>query len=143
MYFYKYFDDKLIPVLNELENGNQQFVWGPRAFWFKTKIVKTTPLTLKMVYYQEFYDSTGNAYKIINDSTFVKYLWDEKSKTLVGNYSKTKINKPQILSYYLGNNEIQFVNAYYKTLKASLLNKKKKKYTLDYLNQVKNHFENL
>jgi hypothetical protein len=141
-YFYKYYDDKLIPILNILENGNLQMPWGARIFWFEAFVTKTTPLTLKMVYYQELYDTTEMGYRIIDDSTFVQYSWEEKSRTLVGNYDNAKINMPQILTYFLEENELLFINAYYQTLKDCLQDKVKRKLTLDYLNQIKNHYEN-
>lgn len=141
-YFYKYYNNKLIPILNELESGNLQSPWGARIYWLEAFVTKTTPLTLKMVYYQELYDTTGIGHRIIDDSTFVQYAWNEKSKTLVGNYEKTKINKPQTLTYFLADNELLFINTYYKTLKACLKDKRKRQITLNYLNVVKNHYEN-
>ena len=42
-----------------------------------------------MVYYQTFSDSEESP-KFINDSTIVQYTWDEKTKTLVGNYENQK-----------------------------------------------------
>lgn len=143
-YFYKYYDDKLIPVLNELENGNLQSPWGLRVLWLESFVQKTNPLTIKMVYYQQLPDTTNpdTRPKIINDSTIVTYNWDEKSKTFNGNYGKSKISKAQIYSYYLEDNEILFINSYYKTLKSSLLDKDKRKLTLNYLNEIKNYYEN-
>jgi len=141
-YFYKYYGEKLIPILNELENGNLQSPWGARIYWLEAFVTKTNPLTLKMVYYQELYDTTGIGHRIIEDSTFVQYTWDEKSKTLIGNYEKSKINKPQTLTYFLADNELLFIKTYYKTLKACIKDKKKRQLTLNYLNEVKNHYEN-
>ena len=46
---------------------------------------------------------------------FVQYAWNEQIKTLQGQYQNSKINKPQILSYYLQDNELLFVNANYNT----------------------------
>ncbi len=140
-YFYKYYDNKLIPILNELENGNLQFPWSIRALWLESTVIKTSPLTLKMVYYQAFSDSSESP-NFINDSTLVQYTWDEKSKTLIGNYEKSKINKAQILTYYLEDNELLFINAYYKTLRSCLQDKIMRQPTLNYLNKVKNHYEN-
>ncbi|NMH27305.1 hypothetical protein [Flavobacterium silvaticum] len=139
-YFYKYYDDQLIPILNVLENGNLQRPWGLRMYWLETFVKKTSPLTLKMVYYQELYDSIGNEARIIDDSTFVRYSWNENSKTLVGDYEKSDITEPQTVSYYLSDNELVFINSYHSTLKACLKDKSKRKLTLDYLNQVKNHY---
>jgi hypothetical protein len=140
-YFYKYYDNKLIPILNELENGNLQFPWSIRVLWLESFVQKTNPLTLKMVYYQEFADSIASP-RFVDDSTFVQYRWDEKSKTLIGKYDNSKISKSQILTYYLEDNEILFINAYYKTLKACLQEKTMRQSTLNYLNKVKNHYDN-
>ncbi len=51
--FYKYDNDKLIPVLDELENGNIQPPYF-RARWLESTVESTHPLTIKMVYYQNF-----------------------------------------------------------------------------------------
>jgi len=77
---------------------------------------------------------------IINDSTFVQYNWNEQTKTLQGQYKDSKISKPQILSYYLEDNELLFVNAYYKSLKLALVDKTKRKSVLNYLKEIKNHY---
>jgi len=141
-YFYKFYNNELIPVLNELQNGNLQYPWGFRVFWLESFIKKKNPLTLKMVYYLQLPDSTAEdgMQKIIDDSTVVTYIWDEKSKTFKGNYEKSKITSPQIMSYYVEDNEILFINAYYKILKACLLDKKKRLSTLNYLNEIKNYY---
>ena len=142
-FFYKFYDDKLIPILNELKNGNLDYPWGPRISWMETFVTKTSPLTLKMVYYQEFFDTTsGSPARIIDDSTFVQYAWDEKSRTLVGDYGRSKINQSQTLTYYITNNELLFINTYYATLKECLKDKGKRQLTLNYLNEVKDHYEN-
>ncbi|MEZ2334842.1 hypothetical protein AB6735_04370 [Mucilaginibacter sp. RCC_168] len=141
-FFYKYDGDKLIPVLNELQNGNLTISVG-RAFWLESFVQKTNPLTIKMVYYDQFpvsSDTTDFGPDIINDSTIVKYNWNEQLKIFQGDYKNSKISKPQVLSYYLtGDDDIIFINAYYKTLRAALLDKVKKKRTLYYLNEVKNY----
>ncbi len=140
-YFYKFYEDKLIPILNELENGNLNG-WGSRRnFWLKSVVTNTAPLTLKMVYHQELYDPVENYLKIVDDSTYVQYTWDEKTRTLVGNYEKSKINKYQILTYYLEDNELLFINAYYSILKDCLNNKTKRSLVLNYLNNIKNFYE--
>jgi hypothetical protein len=147
-FFYKYEGNKLIPILNELQNGNRQnFFWGPRVMWLESTVQKTNPLTIKMVYYQylpntaSFSDISNydNDPKIVDDSTLVQYAWNEKTKTLQGDYGKSKITKPQILSYYLEDNELLFINSYYKTLKLALRDTTKRKATLIYLNIIKNH----
>lgn len=140
-YFYKYYDNKLIPILNELENGNLQFPWSIRVLWLESTIQKTNPLTLKMVYYQSYSDSVESP-KYLNDSTIVQYTWDEKTSTLLGNYEKSKISKAQIMTYYLEDNELLFINAYNELLKNNLKDKRFRKSTLNYLNEVKNHYDN-
>ena len=140
-YFYKYHNGKLIPVLNELQNANLSPYWHIRGLWLETFVQKTNPLTLKMVYRQYFPDSITNQ-TFVDDSTLIEYIWDKKSKTLIGNYKKSKISKEQILSYYLEYDEILFMNAYYETLKATLHDKKMRIHTLNYLNEVKNHYDN-
>lgn len=141
-YFYKFYEDKLIPILNELQNGNLNGWGSRRSFWLEAFVTNTRPLTLKMVYNQELYDTTDSAPKIINDSTFVQYTWDEKTRSLVGNYEKSKINKFQILTYYLADNELLFINTHYSTLKGCLKDKEKRNVVLDYLNDIKNYYEN-
>ena len=140
-YFYKYYDNKLIPILNELENGNLQFPWSIRILWLESTIQKTNPLTLNMVYYQAYSDSAESP-KYISDSTFVQYTWDEKTKTLVGNYEKSKISKAQIMTYFLIDNELLFINAYNELLKNNLKDERFRQSTLNYLKEVKNHYDN-
>ena len=141
-YFYKYYDNELIPILNELENGNLNGWGNGRSFWFKTFITNTRPLTLKMVYHQEIYDTNNISCKIINDSTFVQYTWDEKTRKLVGFYEKNKIDKYQTLTYYLADNELLFINTHYSLLKDCLKHKSKRSIVLNYLNDIKNYLEN-
>jgi hypothetical protein len=144
-FFYKYDGDKLIPVLNILENGNMQAFWGPRVLWLESKIQSTNPLKLKMVYYGQFYTRTDDKEmfkfgpEFLKDSTEVTFKWDENSKSLQGQYAGSKITEAQVLTYYVTDNELLFINAYYNTLKKQLLNKEGKKWLLIYLNQVKNH----
>lgn len=143
-YFYKYDGDRFIPVLNELEDAN--LTWpGCRYLRLQSKIVKTNPLTLKMVYRQQFYFNNGPGPDpeitpfIVNDSTFVTYRWNEQAKSLVPDYGNSKIARAEILTYYLEDNELLFINTYYKTLKKGLDNPGFKKELLLYLNAVKNN----
>lgn len=138
-FFYKYEGDKLIPVLNELGNGNAQGSWIGRVTWLDVSIKKTNPLTLKMVYYNHFVkdNRTGWGPAVINDSTMVSYIWDVKSKTLIGQYEKSKISKAQILSYYMEDNDLLFINVFKKPLKAALNSKENRPLMLRYLRNVK------
>lgn len=139
-FFYKYADNKLIPILNELQNGNIGITLGNRILWLESSIKKTNPLTVKMVYNDHLPDTTKDDLgpMFIQDSTLVQYVWDEKQKRLIGQYSKSKLTKPQILSYNLSGNDLLFINTHYKVLKASLFDKSKKSQTLSYLTFVKN-----
>jgi hypothetical protein len=141
-YFYKYQKDELIPALNVLGNGNLQCCWGVRVFWLESIIVNNDPLTLKMIYYQELMDTSNIGHRIIDDSTFVQYSWDKKANSFVGDYEKAKINEPQTLTFYLADNELLFINTYYKILKNNLNDQSKRQPTLNYLNKIKNYYDN-
>jgi hypothetical protein len=131
-FFYRYTGGQLIPILQELENGNLNG-WGrPRYFWLKADIIKTQPLTLKMVYHQELVDSTGSI-KLLDDSTLVRYFWDPKAQMLKGQFEESKIKPEQILSYYPADNELLFVNSHYQELKAGLRDSLKRPFILSYL----------
>ncbi|WP_413666073.1 hypothetical protein ACEN9X_15890 [Mucilaginibacter sp. Mucisp86] len=138
-FFYKYDGDRLIPVLNELATGNVQGSWIGRVIWLDASIKKTNPLTLKMVYYNHFVkdDRTGWGPAVIDDSTMVSYRWDEKSKTFIGQYEKSKISKAQILSYYLDDNDLLFINVFKKPLRGALNSKENRPLILRYLTNVK------
>ncbi|SDG63336.1 hypothetical protein [Mucilaginibacter gossypii] len=145
-FFYKYDDDKLIPVLNEPESCNAQAFWEFRILWLESKIQQTNPLTIKMVYHQQFYNDNNDVYFnygpiFLNDSTSIEYRWDESSKTLRGQYQQSKLNKAQILSYYLTDNDYLFINSHYKLLKVVLADEKQRPWLLDYLNKVKNYYD--
>ncbi len=146
-FFYKYNGDKLIPVLNEPESCNAQAFWALRILWLESKIQKTNPLTIKIVYHQQFYNDNNEVYFnygpiFLNDSTSIKYTWDECSKTLRGQYQQSKLSKAQILSYYPTDNEYLFINSHYKLLKTLLVDKKQRPWLLDYLNKTKNYYSN-
>ncbi|WP_431199075.1 hypothetical protein ACQ86K_26415 [Mucilaginibacter sp. P19] len=138
-FFYKYDGDKLIPVLNELANGNAQGSWIGRVIWLNATVKRTNPLTIKMVYYNQFVNKDKIEFgpNVINDSTMVSYRWDEKSKTLIGQYQKSKISKAQILSYYLEDNDLLFINVFNRPLKVALNNKENRSLILSYLRNVK------
>jgi hypothetical protein len=140
-FFYQYDGDTIRPVLNELENANLQPFWSVRSIWLEAFILKTRPLTLKMVYHIDLPDSTGsNVIPLLNDSTIVTYSWDEYSKLFRGNYSRSKITKPQILSYYLLEHEMLFMNVYHKRLRHLLKGSGvERDAVLVYLNNVKNY----
>lgn len=142
LYFYKYYNNRIIPILNELSNGNTTGALGARVKWLESIKLKTNPLVLKMVYYHGFnewkHENDWSLNYLLNDSTVVKYNWDENSKTLKGAYENSKITKNQILTYYVQDNELLYINVYYNLLKDKMRDKQKLKFILDYLNTVKN-----
>jgi hypothetical protein len=150
-FFYKYEGDRLIPVLNIPENINllQPSPWGLRELWFESTVKRTIPLTIKMVYHQTLPDVTepgdfdsvsyNNRPMIVNDSTMVKYSWNKQAKKLQPDFTGTKINEAQILTYYLNDNELLAINAYYGKYQKMMISKKKRAYLLNYLNTVKNY----
>lgn len=133
-YFYRYENQKLVPMLRELQNGNLSVMPAYQARWLESTVVNTKPLTLKMRYYL----SGENGEYIINDSTEVRYEWDATNKVLRGDYQHSKLSKEQILSYNLGTpNDLFFIRAHYDTFKQLLKDKVKRKLVLYYLNDVK------
>lgn len=135
--FFKYEGATLKPALNILQNSNQQAPWSNRVFWFDATIEKTNPLSFKFVYNQEFFDTTISP-KFINDSTIVSYAWNDSLKIFEGDFSKARISNDQILSYYVTENELLFINTYYRTLRSNLSKADLKAPTLNYLNAIKN-----
>jgi len=141
-FFYKYDGDTLLPILNELQNGNLQSPWGFRIFWLESTIQKENPLTIKMVYYVQLPDTTKPdlGSRIIDDSTLVRYETSEPTKKLVARYQNSKITGSQVLSYYVEDNDLLFINSYYKTLKKALRDTGQKRATLNFLNEEKNYY---
>ncbi len=143
--FYKYDGAKLLPILNLLENGIS-IAWSEKSKFLETTIQKTNPLTVKMVYYQQFYKFKTDSDKVdlvkapdfINDSTEVTYLWDDKTKKLKGQYQQSKLSEAEILTYNLSNNELLFINIYHQRLKEGLKDKLKRNGILEYLRSAKN-----
>ncbi len=137
-YFYKYMNNTIIPVLNEIKESNLSAYWGARGFGLTTKIIKTNPLTIKMDYKQNLPDNLNNEVPIIKGTTTIKYIWNNKLKKLTGNYNVKQLNKNQLFTYYTRRNtDILFINTHYKQLKKLLLGKQKA-LALNYLNNIKN-----
>ncbi len=142
-YFYKYTDNKIIPILNELENSNLQYPWGLRVLRLESSILKTNPLIIKMVYSQELADTSDFRHTLVNDSTIIRYKWNESSQTLDCDYSNSKLSRAQILSWYLTDNELLFMNSFQRTLHENLNSATPiRNATLSYLNAVKNSTHN-
>jgi len=138
-YFYKYYGHQLIPVLNEIQNANLQPGWSIRVLNLESSILKTNPLTMKVVYSQELPDTANNLHLIVSDSTIIRYQWNEPSKTLEGDFANSKLSNAQKLTFYLQDNELLFINSFHSSLR-NMLNDSLviRNATLDYLNKVKN-----
>ena len=121
-FFYRYEGNRLVPVLSELQNGNQTGFGslGDRNYWLETSVQQTNPLTLKMVYHVEMPDTADTAPRLLDDSTFVVYRWNQHAGRLEGQYQRSKITQPQVLSYYASGTDLLFINAYYSLLRQAL-----------------------
>jgi hypothetical protein len=107
-------------------------------------MVKHNPLTIKMVFCLEFPDTLNDQpVTILEDSTLIVYNWNKMTKEYIADFSKTKLNKFKIISYYLVHNELCFINAYYELLINLIYGKDKlkKEITFNYLNEVKNYYQ--
>ena len=141
--FYKYDNETLIPVLDEVQESNCQYPWGFRIFNLKTSIQQTNPLIIKMNYYDQIFDKLEGGIYIIKDSTQVTYNWDADSKKYIPDFSKSKLDRNKILSYYVRDDiDLLFILSHYDLIKAILHGKEesKKGLILDYLNQLKNYY---
>ncbi len=121
-FFYRYEGNRLVPVLSELQNGNLTGFGctGARSYWLETSVQQTNPLTLKMVYHVEMPDTADTAPRLLDDSTLVVYRWNRQAGRLEGQYQRSKITYPQVLSYYASATDLLFINAYYARLKQAL-----------------------
>ncbi|MFN8165916.1 MAG: hypothetical protein U0X76_07045 [Bacteroidia bacterium] len=136
-YFYKYSEGKIIPVLDEIENSNLGFPWSIRSMWLKSTVVRTNPLTLKIVYSQALEDTVKPRF-IENDSTFVNYKWNSQKQCFEGDYQKAGLSKDRLYSYYLDNSSDLFINLYAKQLKQMLSERENRGVVLGYLNEAIN-----
>ena len=109
-YFYKYYENKLIPVLNILQNGNYNWP-GLRGYWLESVVISENPLIIKFDYNFYFRDDSLIT-EILKDSTIVNFTYDHVHKAYVGNYKSSLINQDKILTYYLGENELLFINTF-------------------------------
>lgn len=117
--FYRYDDQQLTPVLSELQNINLQTSWSLRSFWIDAYVVNTKPLQIKYIYDSQFEQETDEPKDFINDSTIVTYHLNDKG-IYQGDFSNSKLNYKQLLSFYLTDNNLLFVNAYANELRTIL-----------------------
>lgn len=134
-YFYQYDGKHMIPVLNFIETSNLQYIWGTKIMNFDTEILSTEPLTIEVDYAIDFCLPYPNE-NFINEKDTLRFIWDENISEFITNYSNSSLNKAKILSYYLTNNDLLFIRAYYKELKSSLQNDKTRSSVLNYLNSI-------
>ena len=130
-----------MPVLNILADGNLNAMSG-HNYTLESSIINNNPLTIKMVYNHELFDSNDSIYSVVDDSTIVQFKWDEKSLSFVGNYEQSKISKLQILTYYNLGNQLLFINVYNQVLKEKLKNNATRHAVLFYLSDVKSYYDN-
>ncbi len=137
--FYRYENDELKPALTELQNINQQFPWNLRAFWIESTILSSNPLTFKFVFNNQFTDSLGNPMDFINDSTMVTYYFNRTTKMYEPDFKDDKLSRMKLLTYYLADNELLFVNVYYDVFKKALKSQNRllKQAVLNYLAELK------
>lgn len=95
-----------------------------------------------MVYSQDITDESSKEVTIQHkDSVMVRYTWDASTRSYRPHYG-SKLSRQKILTYYLEDNELLFLNTNYAILKKSLNDKRKRKLTLFYLNKAKNNMDN-
>lgn len=142
--FFKYYNNSLLPVLNELKKTTILSHSNSKSIYFESEISKTNPLTLKMSYSIDIPDisqTSKNSYEtIIEDSTEITYNWDNNLKQYFPNYRGNKLNKYKILSMYFYSNEILFIKTHMNEIE-NLLNGKdaiKRNATLNYLDRIIN-----
>ena len=107
------------------------------------------PLLLKFVYQNQFWD--GSEIEIpwdfptidfINDSTIVTYNIDTQSGKYIPDFSRTKLDRNKLLSYFLINeSDLLFVNTHYDLFIDGLNGKdnKLRNAILNFLNDLKNY----
>ncbi|NCD71608.1 hypothetical protein [Mucilaginibacter agri] len=140
LFFYKYMNNELRPILNEIEDGNMaNGGLGDRVLSLDATIQTTSPLTIKMVFSDQLPDTTKVDFGplLIKDSTTIQYIWDQNTQTLKGQYRSSKLSQAQKFCYYSCCQDLLFINTHYKLLKNTLIDKERRETTLKYLNLIK------
>lgn len=121
-HFFKYDQDKLIPVLAEVEHSGKGLMFDYDLKDIEAEIIKTRPLTMKFNFLRNFGHSNFNPIPqtIIEDSTLVTYHWKNTCRCFVGDYGQLNLNEQQLLSFRLDKDDVFFANAHYETLKKYL-----------------------
>jgi hypothetical protein len=146
--FYRYDNEQLTPVLTEIQNINLQSFGFIRMRWIESEVINERPLQIKFKYYNHFFntsdpDKDWEELNFINDSTIVTYQIDTKSGKFVPDFNNTKLNKNKLLSYFISENELLFINAHYDLFKSKLNENDPVMHNaiLNYLNDLKNTLE--
>jgi len=136
-FFYKYFDNKLVPVLN-IPYSSMRDVFDGLTYDLQSEILKTSPLTLHYFYTQELTDTTNTTVTLVNDSAIVQFLWDEKKLTYTSKYNP-KFSYRNLMSYIDYDNPY-IIKSYYRFFKTILAGKDttKKNIVLIYLDNIRN-----
>jgi hypothetical protein len=136
LFFYKYIDDKLEPVLNIPESSNHE-AWDNHSYHLESEIINMSPLNLQYFYSQELTDSTNNTMGLVNDSATVRFIWDEKKLAYTSKYSD-KFSYRNLMSYIDYDNSY-IIKSYYPFFKTILAGNDttKKNIVLNYLDNVR------
>ncbi|QXP60847.1 hypothetical protein [Olleya sp. HaHaR_3_96] len=138
--FYSYNKDHIRPVLTEINNSNLQAPWGSRSYKIEATITNTNPLVFQFKYENQLTDTTNNTVAFNNDVTKVTYQYNTTDKKYVPNFTNTTLNRPKLLSYFITDNDLLFVNSNYQLFRKQLNSKNKLKQdaALNFLNALKN-----
>ena len=136
-FFYRIDGEKVEPVLNQIHLSNLRNDWSDRHFSLETTIESFSPLTFKITYEVSFLNEEKEM-KFINDTALIKYVWNDKTKQLEGNFTASKLNEAQLTSFYIEGSDLLFLKSFYPVIKMNLREEHLKGPTLKYLNEVKN-----
>jgi len=137
LFFYKYVDNKLVPVLNipvsSMRDGFEGFAYDMDA-----EILKTAPLILRYFFNQELTDTANNSVELVNDSAIIRFSWDEKKLAYTSKYSD-KLSYQNLMSYADYDN-MYIIKDYYPIFKSILAGKDtiKQNIVLNYLDNIRN-----
>jgi hypothetical protein len=137
-FFLKYFNQKIIPILNIIQNGNLRVGVSYRNFWIESKIVSTNPLKMKFEFNMDLpNESLNDRVEILNDSSTIDFCWNENKTKLLGNFNE-KLKMSDIYCYYINTTEnyniLQNINLLKKFLNGT--DSLKRKAVLYYLDNI-------
>lgn len=136
-FFYKIDGEKMLPILNQIHQSNLSNVWSNRIFSLQSSIESTLPLAFKINYEISFLNEEKEV-KFINNTAFIKYLWDDKTQQLVGDFIASKLNEAQLASFYIEGSDLLFLKSFYPIIRNNLRDEHLKGTILKYINEVIN-----